>query len=143
MYISKLKVFLKPSNATSKEISNPVEGKPSSNRAATPPCKREKAESNVPVIDLEEVPTTYVDYTLAAPWQSIGRTALKMNDIISGDKLNDKHVNFAQMLIKQHFTQWYCQHLNLSQKQQMFSRLCTLEKIIGYLHLKKNYDEMC
>ena len=23
--------------------------------------------------------------------------------IISGDKLNDKHVNFAQMLIKQHF----------------------------------------
>ena len=106
MYISNLKVLLKPSNATCKEISNQVEGKPSSNKAATPPCKREKVESNVPIIDLEEVHTTYVDYTLAAPWQSIGRTALNMSDrgcIISGDKLNNKHVNFAQMLIKQHF----------------------------------------
>ena len=67
MYISKLKVLLKPPNATCEKISNPVEGKPSSNIAATPPCKREKVESNVPVIDLEDVPITYVDNTQAAP----------------------------------------------------------------------------
>ena len=102
-YISKLKVLLEPSNATCK--SNQGEAEPSSNKA-TPTCERKKVECIVPVIDLEEVPTTYVDNTQAAPWQSIGRTVLNMDDrgcIISGDKLNDKHMNYAQMLIKQQF----------------------------------------
>ena len=93
LYIVKLKVLLKPSNATCKKISNQVEGKPSSINQQLHHV-RGKVESNVPVIDLEEVPTTYVDYTQTAPWQSVGCTALNMNDrvcIINGDKLNDKH----------------------------------------------------
>ena len=140
MYISKLKVLLKPPNATYEKISNPVEGKPSSNKAATPPCKREKVESNVSVIDLEEVPTTYVDNTQAAPWQSIGRTALNMSDrgcIISGDKLNDKHMNFAQMLIKQHF-----KHLECLKYPVVLSTLKpfpTTTKILQIMHTREDH----
>ena len=69
-----------------------------------PPCKRKKVKCYISLIDLKEVSTTCADNTQGVTWQSIGCTALNMDDrscIISGDKLNNKHVNFTQMLIKQ------------------------------------------
>ena len=85
-----------------------------------PLCKRKKVECYISVINLKEVPTTYADNTQGVTWQSIGCTALNMDDrscIISGDKLNNKHMNFIQMLIKQHLkhteglnTQYCWQH---------------------------------
>ena len=107
-YISKLKILLEPSNGTSKIC----EAEPSSNKGedmsvVTPPYKKQKVDCNM--INLEEIPATCIDNdvnSLTAPWQSVGRITLNKGDreyIISGDKLNDKHMHFAQILIKQQF----------------------------------------
>ena len=92
---------------------------------ATPPYKKEKIDCGV--IDLEEVPMTCVNdvNSLAAPWQCVGRTTLSEGDrmcIVSGDKLNDKHMHFAQMLIK----------------QQILSKFCTPKRITGLLRLQSD-----
>ena len=85
-------------------MENQVEAEPSSSKIVMSSCKA-KVECNN-IIDLEKVSTTYVRDKQTIPWQSIGRKTLNIDDrgcIISGDKLNDKHTNFAQMLIKQQF----------------------------------------
>ena len=85
-------------------MENQVEAEPSSSKVVMSSCKT-KVECNN-IIDLEKVSTTYVGDKQAIPWQSIGRTTLNIDDrgcIINGDKLTDKHMNFAQMLIKQQF----------------------------------------
>ena len=161
MYISKLKVLLGPYNGTFKKTSNQVDAEPSSNKTATPPCKTRKVENQVEaepssskvvmsscktkvecnnIINLEKVSTTYVGDKQAIPWQSIGRTTLNIDDrgcIISGDKSNDKHMNFTQMLIKQQFK--YLEGLKYPVVLSTLECFSTTTNVLQIMHTREDH----
>lgn len=105
----------------------------------SPPSKKIKIEPQSPPSKQIKIEPHSVDSKVSSTWAQLGGIVLSSEDratIIDGDKLNDKHINFAHQMLKKQFLNLNgCQSTLLQAKQP----LANCEQVIQIVHARGDH----